>query len=440
MAALDPSVMNRLDALNYYTATKKYDVAFPRLTQDLDVDVVVIGGGFSGINTALELAEKGITNIVVLEGRHLGYGGTGRNGGQVMAGIGHDLNAVKKHVGPSGLETLFKIANLGTGIIRDRIARYGIDADFQRGYGYLAYNNRQVKTLRTWEKEFRTADPGEDIQLLTGKDVQSMIGSDVYAGVLKHMGGGHVHSLNLLLGEVKALVSHGARVFENSPVISVEYGDRITVRTNGGKVTASKLLWACDSFLNKLEPSIYSKTITTFAFQIATEPLPEQLIQKISPIRGAYSDIRPVIDYFRVTKENRMLFGSATRLVDYVPQDLANWNRNLMLKTFPYLKDVKIEMAWGGPMACSANLFPQIGTLKQRPNAFYVQGYSGFGVTPSHIVCKVLAEGMSEGSARYDLLSSIPHATIVGKDVARAQITSAGKIWHQLSGYFNGRR
>jgi gamma-glutamylputrescine oxidase len=440
MNALNTAVMNQLDSKNYYTVTRKYPLEFPRLVEDIDADVVVIGGGFSGINTALELAEKGITNIVVLEGRHLGYGGTGRNGGQVMAGIGHDLNAVKKHVGPEGLETLFKIAGLGAGIIRDRIAKYDIDADFCQGYGYLAYNQRQVKTLREWQTEFSAVEPDVEIELLTGKAVQSIIGSKVYAGALKHMGGGHVNSLNLLLGEAKALVSYGARIFENSPVISVEYGDRITVHTNAGKVTASKLLWACDSFLNKLEPEIASKTINTYAFQIATEPLSEALIKQISPIRGAYSDIRPVIDYFRVTNENRMLFGSATRLIDYIPQDLVAWNRNLMLKTFPYLKDVKIELAWGGPMACTANLFPQIGTLSNRPNAFYVQGYCGFGVTPSHIVCKVLAEGMSEGSARYDLMSSIPQVSILGKEVARGAITSAGKAWHQLSGYFNGRR
>lgn len=440
MAALDQKTMNRLDALNYYTLTRKYDLSFPRLTQDIDADVVIIGGGFSGINTALELAEQGITNIVVLEGRHLGYGGTGRNGGQVMAGIGHDLDAVKKHVGPAGLETLFKIANLGADIIRQRIARYDIDADFRQGYGYLAYNARQMKTLRGWQAEFAAVDPDVEIELLSGPDLRQIIGSDAYAGGLKHMGGGHVHSLNLLLGEAQALTSHGARIFENSPAISVDYGKRITVHTNAGKVTASKLLWACDSFLNRLEPAIYGKTINTFAFQIATEPLPDELIAQISPIRGAYSDIRPVIDYFRVTNENRLLFGSATRLIDHIPADLAGWNRNLMLKVFPYLKDVRVDLAWGGPMACSANLFPQIGTLPGRPNAFYVQGYSGFGVTPSHIVCKVLAEGMSEGSARYDLMSSIPHVNIIGKDLARAPITSAAKAWHQLSGYFNGRR
>lgn len=432
--------MNKLDALNYYTATRKYDLAFPRLTQDLDADVVVIGGGFSGINTALELAEKGITNIVVLEARHLGYGGTGRNGGQVMAGIGHDLEKVKKHVGDKGLEVLFGIANLGAGIIRERIARYDIDADFRNGYGYLAFNERQANTLKTWLQEFRQVSPDEDIELLTGARVQEVVGSTAYCAALKHMGGGHVHSLNLLLGEAKALAGHGARIFENSPVIAVEYGTRITVRTNAGSVRAAKLLWACDSFLNGLEPTIAPKTINTYAFQMATEPLPEELILKISPIRGAYSDIRPIIDYYRVTNENRLLFGAATDYVDYVPGNLADWNRARMLKIFPYLADVKIELAWGGPMACSANLFPQIGSLPGRPNAFYVQGYSGFGVTPSHIVCKVLAEGMSERTERYDLMSSIPHLNIFGKTRLRPAVMSAAKSWHQLSGYFNGRR
>ncbi len=440
MSLIDPKTMRHLDALNYYTATRKYDLSFPRLTEDMDADVVIIGGGFSGINTALELAEKGIANIVVLEGRHLGYGGTGRNGGQVMAGIGHDLNAVKKHVGEAGLETLFKIANLGAGVIRDRVEKYRIDADFCRGYGYLAYNQRQMKTLRGWFDEFRQVDPDEDIELLEGPAVRQIIGSDVYAGAIKHMGGGHVHSLNLLLGEAQALTSLGGRIYENSPAIAVEYGPRITVRTNTGSVTAPKLLWACDSFLNRMEPAIAAKTINTYAFQIATEPLSDALIERISPIRGAYSDIRPVIDYFRVTRENRLLYGSATRMVDHIPQDLAGWNRDLMLKTFPYLKDVRIDMAWGGPMACSANLFPQIGTVPGHDNAFYVQGYSGFGVTPSHIVCKVLAEGMSEGSARYDLMAQIPHVSILGTDHARGAITSAAKCWHQLSGYFNGRR
>lgn len=432
---------NQVESLTYYAATKKYDLRFPTLKEDLDVDVVIIGGGFSGIHTALELCEKGITNIAILEGRHLGYGGSGRNGGQVMAGIGHDIDAIKKYVGPEGLETIFKLSNMGAGIMRDRIAKYDIDADFCRGYAYLGSNKRQEKTLRSWLKDFKSVDPEEEIEFYSGSELKQIIGSDAYTCGIKHMGGGHVHSLNLLLGEAKAVSEiYGAKIFENSQVLNVEYGNTIKVRTAMGTVKAQKMLWACDSFLNGLEPTIYPKTINTYAYQLMTEELPDELIEQISPIRGAYSDIRPVIDYYRVTNENRLLFGSSTHFLEYIPSDLKAWNRNLMLKVFPYLKDVKIELAWGGPMACSANLFPQIGSLPQHKNVFYAQGYSGFGVTPSQIVCKVLAEGMVEGSPRYDLMSSIPHANIIGKDSMRNVIVSLAKIMHQTSGYWQGRR
>ncbi|NNJ16125.1 FAD-binding oxidoreductase [Pseudomonas putida CSV86] len=432
--------MINVETPTYYSATKKYNLAFPTLEADIEAGVVVIGGGFSGINTALELAEKGITNIVVLEARYLGFGGTGRNGGQIMAGIGHDLEKIRSSVGEQGLQQIFEISELGAGIIKERIARYNIDADFRHGYGYMGFNARQARTLRNWEQEFKKVNSKDEIRFLGGSEVKQIIGSDAYSSALLHMGGGHVHSLNLLLGEAQALVSHGVRIFEHSAALEVRYGDTITVRTGRGSVKAAKLLWACDSFLNKLEPELHSRTINTYAFQLMTEPLSEELIQRISPIRGAYSDIRPVIDYYRVTNENRLLFGAATPFIEHIPNDLKAWNRALMLKIFPYLKDVKIDLAWGGPMATSANLFPQIGTLSGRRNAFYVQGYSGFGVTPSHIVCKILAEGMAEGSSRYDLFSSVKHARIIGKDHFRPAILTAAKTLHQLSGFFNGRR
>lgn len=432
--------MNTLETATYYTATKKYELNFPSLEKDIDVDIVVIGGGFSGVNTALELAEKGFKNIALLEARYLGFGGTGRNGGQIMAGIGHDLDKIKKDVGEDGIRAILELSETGADIIQARIDKYGIMADFCHGYGYMGYNARQAKTLRQWEKDFKSLGSAHEIRYLEGSEVRAIIGSDVYGSALLHMGGGHVHSLNLLLGEALALSNHGARIFEYSPAVEVIYGDRIKVRTAKGSVTANKLLWACDSFLNRMEPELHRSTINTFAFQCMTEPLSDELIERISPIRGAYSDIRPIIDYYRVTKENRLLFGSATPLLDHIPSDLKAWNRQLMLKVFPYLKDVKIDLAWGGPMACSPNLFPQIGSLPGRPNAFYVQGYSGFGVTPSHIICKILAEGMAEGSPRYDLLSSIRRATVVGKDQFRPVICTAGKTWHQVSGYWTGRR
>lgn len=432
--------MLEIETPTYYTATKKYNLSFPYLENDIDVDVVVIGGGFSGINTALELAEKGITNIAVLEAKYLGYGGTGRNGGQIMAGIGHDLATIKKDVGEEGLRTILAISDQGSKIIQERIKKYNIEADFCRGYGYLGFNKRQTKTLREWEKEFKTLDQQNDIYLVTGSDVQQAVGSTAYDSALVHMGAGHVHSLNLLLGEAKALASLGGQIYEYSPALEVSYGTTIKVRTAKGSVTAKKMLWACDGFLNKMEPQLDKKTVNTYAFQLMTEPLSDQLIERISPIRGAYSDIRPIIDYYRVTKENRLLFGSATRYVEHIPADLKHYNRKLMLQIFPYLKDVKIDLAWGGPMACSANLFPQIGSLSNQPNVYYVQGYSGFGVTPSHIICKVLADGIAEQSEYYELISKVHHRDIIGKYHIRPLLLTGAKCWHQLAGYWTGRR
>ena len=432
--------MNHVETPTYYTATRKYHLSFAALEEDIDVDIAVIGGGFAGINTALELAENGISNIAVLEARTLGFGGSGRNGGQIMAGIGHDLEKIRADVGEDGIRRIFEISDQGAKIIRERVAKYGIDADLCRGYGYMGFNQRQAKTLKNWEREFKSIAPNEDIRFLERQELGTIIGSDAYSSGLLHMGGGHVHSLNLLLGEAKALVSYGARIFENSPAVEVTYGDRIRIRTANGSITAKKLLWACDSFLNRLEPELHRSTISTYAFQMMTEPLSDALIQRISPIRGAFSDIRPVIDYYRITNENRLLFGSATSLVEYIPSDLKAWNRANMLKIFPYLKDVKIDLAWGGPMACSPNLFPQIGTLPGHPNVYFAQGWSGFGVTPSHIICKILAEGMREGSSRYDLISGIRRPTVHAKDSLRPAICTAAKVYHQVSGYWNGRR
>jgi len=429
------------ETATYYSATKKYNLNFPQLEQDIEADVVIIGGGFSGIHTALELAEHGLKDVVVLEARYLGFGGSGRNGGQVMAGIGHDLDNIKHEVGEEGLKTIFELSELGPKIMRERIQKYNIDADFMSGYTYLGFNHRQAKTLKAWETQFKSMNSEDEIYYLEGKDVQQVIGSEAYGSALVHMGGGHVHSLNLLLGEAKACSEiYGVKIFEHSPVLEVNYGKKIRVRTAKGIVTANKLVWACDGFLNKLEPRLHKTTINTYAFQLMTEPLSDDLIHKISPIRGAYSDIRPVIDYYRVTNENRVLFGAATPLFDYIPQDLKAWNREKMLKIFPYLADVKIDLAWGGPMASTKNLFPQIGVLDGEDNVFYVQGYCGFGVTPSQIICKILAQGIMGGSDHFKLLSSVSKPEIAGKDAMRATLCTLGKMLHQIKGYGQGRR
>lgn len=425
----------------YYTITRKYDLHFPGLEGNIDADIVIIGGGFTGINTALELAERGIKDVVVLESNYIGFGGSGRNGGHVMAGIGHDLETIERDVGPEGVKAIFEISDLGAGLIKDRIEKYGIQADFRNGYGYLGFNKRQGRLLQKWAKEFQALSPDVEIDYLQGSEVLGIVGSERYTCALKHMGNGHIHSLNLLLGATEAFTKiHGGQVFESTPALEVEYGDRILVRTAKGSVKAGKLLWACGAFLDRLEPDLHKSTINVHAFNTVSEPLPDSLIERISPIRGAFSDITPIIDYYRVTKENRLLYGTCGTLLEYVPSDLKAWNHKKMLRLFPYLKDIKIDLAWGGPMECTLNLFPQVGTLEGHPNIFYVQGYSGFGVTPSHVIAKVIVDGMTTGSHVWDVMRSIPRRRIYGKDSFRSLICSLGKVSRQLNAYRIGRR
>lgn len=424
----------------YYTMTRKYHDCYLELEEDIDADVVVIGAGFSGINTALELAERGVTNVVVLEANYIGFGGSGRNGGHVMAGIGHDLDKIRKDIGEDGLKAIFEISDLGAKTIKQRIAKYQIDADYMPGYGYLGFNKRQGKLLQAWEKEFKALSPDQDIAYLEGAEVKKIVGSDAYGSALMHMGNGHIHSLNLLLGEARAFCALGGRIYERTPALEITYGANIKVRTAKGSVTAKKLLYSCGAFLNRLQPELDKKIISTYAYQLVTEPLPTAVIERISPIRGAFSDVRPVIDYYRVTNENRLLFGIATHFLEYIPNDLKAVNRRAMLKIFPYLKDVNIDLAWGGPMECTVKLFPQIGTLPCHDNVFFVQGYSGFGVTPSHVISRIVADGMTRSSKHWEILSRINHPRIFGKDHMRNAIVTFGKIVHQISGYANGRR
>lgn len=426
---------------SYYTMTRKYDLHYGDLEGDIEAQVVIIGGGFSGINTALELAERGITDVVVLEANYVGFGGSGRNGGHVMAGIGHDLETIEKDVGPEGLKAIFEISDLGASLIKQRIARYDIQADFRHGYGYMGFNKRQGKLLQGWAKDFQSLNPDEEISYLEGSEVRSIVGADIYTCGLKHMGNGQVHSLNLLLGQAKAFTElYGGRIYEQSPVLDIQYGPKVTVRTAKGTVKAEKLLLSCGAFLNKLDRSLDSTAINVYAFNTVTEPLSDELIQRISPIRGAFSDITPIIDYYRVTPDNRLMYGTAGMLLEYVPRDLKAWNHNKLLRLFPYLADTRIDLAWGGPMDCTLNLFPQVGTLKGHDNVFYVQGYSGFGVTPSQVIAKVIVDGMTGDSPAWSAMSSIPRRRIYGKDRFRALICSFGKVARQLNAYRVGRR
>lgn len=425
--------MNEPDS--YYAASKNQQLAFPELVGDVSVDVCIVGAGFSGINTAIELAEHGV-KVAVLEANVVGWGGSGRNGGQAICGIGHDPELVHDAVGDEGLDALYEMGLQAIRSLRNRIGKYDIDCDFTWGHCIVAYNQRHLKKLKGLAEFLQAKNYPGQIELLEGSALHKVVKSGRYVGGLLDMGSGHLHPLNLLLGEAAAAHKLGVKIYENSQVKKIEYGKTVKVHTDGGVVRAGKLVIACNAYLDKLQISLAKKFLITNAFSIATEPLTDEQVSTVLPSNAAICDNRPVVDYYRLSADKRLLFGGATHFVEYLPNDLVTHLRKNMLKVFPHLKNVRVDYSWSGQMAVGANLFPQVGRLLDHMNVYYVQAYAGFGVGPSHLTSKMIAHDIISRSEEFDLLSRIPHIDILGGQSLNQFWLTAGKTWHQIESLY----
>jgi glycine/D-amino acid oxidase-like deaminating enzyme len=335
-----------------------------------------------------------------------------------------------------GLDALYEMGLMAIRSLRGRIEKYDIDCDFTWGYCTVAYNQRHLKKLKGLAEFLQAKNYPAKIELLEGAALHNVVKSDRYVGGLLDMGSGHLHPLNLLLGEAAAAHKLGVKIYENSRVSKIEYGRTVKVHTNGGTIRAGRLVIACNAYLDKLQPAMANKFLITNAFSIATEPLTEEQVAAVLPSNAAVCDNRPVIDYYRLSADKRLLFGGATHFVEYLPSDLAGHLRKNMLKVFPHLKDVRIDHAWSGQMAVGANMFPQVGRLLDHMNVYYVEAYAGFGVGPSHLTSKMIAHDILSRSEAFDLLSRIPHIDIWGGQALNRFWLTAGKTWHLIEGTY----
>lgn len=421
--------MNNVNS--YYQASANLELDAGPLDSDQRAEVCIVGGGYTGVNTALELAEQGV-DVVLLEAHEIGWGGSGRNGGQVICGIGHDPQTVRKQLSERDFSSLYKMGLDAVQILKNRVERYEIDCDFTWGYCTVAYDKKRLTMLEEAHGFLQSQAYPFETQLLKGEELKQVVASDKYVGGLLDKGSAHLHPLNLVLGEASAAQSHGARIYQNSPVTRIEKGEQVVVHTAQGKVTADKLVYACNAYLDGLESHLDSRFVTTNAFSVATKPLPDELIAEILPANAAICDNRPVIDYYRISKDKRLLFGGATHFVEYLPQDLKSHLRGNLRKVFPQLADVELDYAWSGRMAIGANLFPQVGQLPGHNNIYFAQAYAGFGLGPSHLVANALANAILDKPGHFDVLSKINHPKIFASRSLNKLWVTAGKCWHQL--------
>ncbi|QLF93844.1 FAD-binding oxidoreductase [Pseudomonas sp. ABC1] len=419
-------------APSYYAATVDRDLHYDPLRGQLRVDVCIVGGGYSGLNTAIELAERGFS-VALLEARRIGWGASGRNGGQLIRGVGHDVEQFHPIIGNEGVDELKRMGFEAVDIVRQRIERHTIDCDLRWGYCDLATKPRHLRGFQEdYEDLLRLGYPHR-LRQVPAQAMGEIIGSPRYLGGLVDMGSGHLHPLNLALGEAAAAQSLGVRIFENSPVERIEHGPSVRVHTAQGQVQADTLVLACNAYLGKLEPTLTNRILPAGSYIIATEPLPQALSQELLPQNMAVCDQRVALDYFRLSADGRLLFGGACHYSGRDPRDIAAYMRPKMLEVFPQLAHVAIDYQWGGMIGIGANRLPQIGRLHAHPNVFYAQAYAGHGLNATHLAARLLGEAIAgQQSGRFDLFARIPHPAFPGGPLLRSPLLALGMLWYRL--------
>ncbi|MCP1462711.1 MULTISPECIES: FAD-binding oxidoreductase [unclassified Pseudomonas] len=419
-------------ARSYYLASANAMPERPALGADLSADVCVIGAGFTGVNTAIELAQRGLS-VILLEARRIGWGASGRNGGQLIRGIGHDVSGFARYVGEEGVRYLERAGIESVALVGERIREHGIDCDLRWGFAELANTPAQFAAFKGEQDSLARLGYVHETRLVGPQDIRDVVDSTQYAGALVDMGSGHLHPLNLVLGEAQVAESLGVRIFEHTEVLELIHGDTVQVRCAGGTVRAASLVLACNAHLEELEPRLSGKVLPAGSYIIATEPLSVAQANQLIPQNLALCDQKVGLDYYRLSADRRLLFGGACHYSGRDPKDIAAYMQPKMLKVFPQLADTAIAFQWGGRIGITANRFPQVGRLKQYPNVFYAQGYSGHGLNVTHWCARLLAEGIHAGHSQgLDIFSRVPHMTFPGGKALRSPLLALGMAWHRL--------
>ena len=418
---------------SYYAASRNIDRTPTVLEGDIQADVAVLGAGYSGLSTAIHLAEKGY-KVAVVEGARVGWGASGRNGGQIVNGHNASLDTIRRRYGEEAGAFVGGLVQEGGRIIRRLVSTYGIDCDLKDGNIYAAYTAAHMKDLEH-KKALWKRYGMDDHQLLDREAMRRLVNTDAYVGGMLDTTGGHMHPLNLTLGEAKALESLGGTIYEQSPVTKVEHeADKPVIHTAKGRVTANVAVLCGNAYLGHVVPKLVSRVMPVSTQMMATEPLGRERALSLIPSDMCVEDVRYILDYFRLSADNRMIFGGGTVYGGTDPADVRAKLKPNMEKVFPSLKGVKIDHAWSGNFALSFSRVPQMGKIGR--NTYFAHGYSGHGVTGSHLFGKILSEAIDGDLSRFSQFEKLPWIPFPGGRMFRAQYSTIGSWWYQFKDAF----
>nr|WP_310414294.1 FAD-binding oxidoreductase [Mycoplana sp. BE70] len=417
---------------SYYAASRNI-IRTPKVLEgEVRADVAVLGAGYSGLSTAIHLAEKGY-KVVVVEGAGVGWGASGRNGGQVVNGLNASLDTIKRRYGDAAGAFVGSLVQEGGKIIRRIVSQYGIECDLKDGNIYAAYTAAHMRELEH-KKALWKSYGMDDHQLLDKEAIRKLVNTDAYVGGMLDTTGGHMHPLNLVLGEAKALESLGGVVYEQSPVTKVEHeAEKPVIHTAKGRVIANIAVLCGNAYLGHVVPKLVSRVMPVSTQMVATEPLGDRA-DALIPSDMCVEDVRYILDYFRLSADKRMIFGGGTVYGGTDPADVRAKIRPNMEKVFPSLKGVKIDYAWSGNFALSFSRVPQMGKIGR--NTYFAHGYSGHGVTGSHLFGKILSEAVHGDASRFSQFEKLPWIPFPGGRMFRAQYSTIGSWWYQFKDAF----
>ncbi|MFZ5958539.1 NAD(P)/FAD-dependent oxidoreductase [Pseudomonas knackmussii] len=413
---------------SYYAASANPVPARPELQGETETDVCIIGAGYTGLSTALFLLENGF-KVTVLEAAKVGFGASGRNGGQIVNSYSRDIDVIERTVGPKQAQLLGQMAFEGGRIIRERIAKYNIQCDLKDGGVFAALSAKQMGHLESqkklWERFGHT-----QLELMDAKRMREIVATDSYVGGMLDMSGGHIHPLNLALGEAAAVESLGGVIHEQSPAVRIDRGASPVVHTPQGRVKAKFVVVAGNAYLGGLVPELASKSMPCGTQVITTEPLSADLAKSLLPQDYCVEDCNYLLDYYRLTGDNRLIFGGGVVYGARDPSNIEAIIRPKMLKVFPQLKNVKIDFAWTGNFLLTLSRLPQVGRIGD--NIYYSQGCSGHGVTYTHLAGKVLAEALRGQAERFDAFADLPHYPFPGGRMFQVPFSAIGAWYYSL--------
>ena len=416
-------------AASWYAATAHEAPHRPALERDVEADVCIVGAGFSGLSAALHLVAAG-REVVVLDAMRVGWGASGRNGGQVVNGLNAGLDRIERRYGGAAADFVGSMLQEGAGIIRALVAEHGIDCDLKDGNLYAALDARQMRALEAKQILWRRHGM-DDHELLDRAALRAHVGSELYFGGMLDRTGGHLHPLNLALGEAAALERAGGTIHEASRVVRVDdVGGRPVVHTACGRVRAGTLVLCGNAYLGRTVPELEARVMPVSTQIVATEPLDEETARRLLPTDLCVEDARWILDYYRLTSDRRLLFGGGSVYGGKEPGDIVAKLGPKMRAVFPELAGTRLDYAWSGNFALSFTRVPQLGQLG--PNSYHAMGYSGHGVTGSHLFGRLLAEAITGDRSRFERLASMRWRPFPGGQRFGPAWSTAGSWWYGL--------